>query len=162
MDLGCDAPKIRAFGLLLEAHAALVATIGRELQEASGLPLTWFEVLIRLARSPGQRLRMSFLAGQVALSASGLTRVVDQAETAGLLRREVCPSDRRGAYAVLTEAGARVLAESLPAHVASLERWMSAPLGAEGLEKLAGMLETLRDGLRAGEAPSGSRPAHHC
>src|SRR5215218_3087288 len=114
--------------MLLEAHAAVVAAVNRDLEEQSGMPVGWFEVLIRLARTPGQRLRMSELAGQVSLSTSGLTRLVDRVEAAGYIRREACPSDRRGAFAVLTPAGEDALLRSLPAHLDSLERHVAAPL----------------------------------
>ena len=63
----------------------------------ASLSVQWFEVLIRLARTPGQRLRMSDLAAQTTLSASGLTRAVDRLEAAGLVDREACPTDRRSA-----------------------------------------------------------------
>ena len=69
--------------------------------------MQWFEVLLRLARTPGGRLRMSDLAAQTTLTASGLTRVVDRLEDAGLVKREACPTDRRSTYAVLTAEGPR-------------------------------------------------------
>ncbi|MGH9182744.1 MAG: MarR family winged helix-turn-helix transcriptional regulator [Acidimicrobiales bacterium] len=140
-----DDQRITAFGMLLEAHAAVVAAVGDDLGARSGLTLHWLEVLIRLARTPGRRLRMHALAAQVALSTSGLTRLVDQVEAAGLVRRESCPSDRRGAFAVLTEAGGEALAAALPGHLASLERHLAAPLGPEPLDHLVTLLRTLRD-----------------
>ena len=60
---------------------------------------------MRLARSPGRRLRMTDLAGQTSLSTSGVTRVVDRMDRDGLVRREACASDRRSSYAVITDAG---------------------------------------------------------
>ncbi len=153
----CDDGRITAFGMLLEAHGALVAVVGRELEAATDLTIGWFEVLIRLARSPGQRLRMSELASQAALSTSGLTRLVDRMEEARLIRREACPSDRRGAFAVLTDTGSAALEAALPAHLDSLERHVVAPLGAERLSELAAMLETLRDRARGGPPPPPGR-----
>lgn len=141
----CLDPRITAFGMLLEAHAAVVAAVSRDLEEQSGMPVGWFEVLIRLSRSPGQRLRMSELASQVALSTSGLTRLVDRVEAAGYIRREACPSDRRGAFAALTDAGAEALAAALPAHLESVERHVAAPLGPGGLAQLEELLRRLRD-----------------
>ncbi len=151
MHLDVDDGRITAFGMLLEAHASLVAVVGRELEAATELSIGWFEILIRLARSPGQRLRMSELASQAALSTSGLTRLVDRMEEAKLISRAACPSDRRGAFAVLTDAGLAALEAALPAHLDSLERHMVAPLGAEGVERLTAMLEVLRD--HAGGCP---------
>src|SRR3954463_9665149 len=129
----CNDRRITAFGMLLEAHAAVVGAVNRDLEEQSGMPVSWFEVLIRLARTPGQRLRMTELAGQVSLSTSGLTRLVDRVEAAGFIAREACPSDRRGAFAVLTPAGQEALQRTLPAHLESLERHLAAPLGRAGM-----------------------------
>jgi MarR family 2-MHQ and catechol resistance regulon transcriptional repressor len=141
----CNDPRITSFGMLIEAHAAVVAAVSRDLEQQSGMPVAWFEVLIRLARTPGQRLRMSELAGQVSLSTSGLTRLADRVEAAGYLRREACPSDRRGAFAVLTPEGDEALQRALPAHLQSLERHVAGPLGPDGMGQLESLLRTLRD-----------------
>ncbi len=137
--------RITAFGMLLEAHAALMSRIGGDCKDDLKVPVNWFEVLLRLARSPGERLRMSELANQVALSASGLTRLIDRVEEAGMVKREACPNDRRGAYAVLTEAGRRVVSRALPTHIESIERHLVRPIGADGVETLVALLRTLRD-----------------
>src|SRR5918995_7269669 len=91
---GSDDPRITAFGLLLEAFSAVRGAVTTDLAPPSSLPEPEFEVLIRLSRSPDQRLRLTELAHQVRLSTSGLSRLVDRVEAAGLVRREACPSDR--------------------------------------------------------------------
>ena len=141
----CNDPRITTFGMLLEAHASVVAAVNRDLEQQSGMPVGWFELLIRLSRSPGQQLRMSELASQVALSTSGLTRLADRVEAAGYIRREACPSDRRGAFAVLTDAGLEALQRALPAHLDSLERHVAGPIGREGMVQLESLLRSLRD-----------------
>jgi MarR family 2-MHQ and catechol resistance regulon transcriptional repressor len=143
---GSDDPRITAFGLLLEAFSAVQGAVLADLARTSDLPGPEFEVLIRLSRSPDQRLRLTELANQVRLSTSGLSRLVDRVEAAGLVRREACPSDRRGAFAVLTEEGEAALAAALPTHLESLERNVVAPLGPDDLETLEGLLRRLRDG----------------
>lgn len=153
MEPELDDPRISAFGMLLEAHAALVATVGRDLEEVSKLPLSSFGILLRLARTPGRRLRMTDLAGQAALSTSGLTRLVDRLEEVGYLRREPCSSDRRASLAVLTDLGAELVAKALPSHLDCLERTMSEPLGPAGIAELTAMLATVRDRAR-GVPPS--------
>jgi DNA-binding MarR family transcriptional regulator len=139
-----DDPLITAFGMLLEAHAAVLADVSRDLEAIAGMPLPWFEVLLRLARSPEHQLRMAELAHQVGLSTSGLTRLVDRVEEAGYVERQSCPNDRRGAFAVLTATGQEVLRASLPEHLVSLERRVAAPLGADAT-RLTDLLRTLRD-----------------
>ena len=142
---GCLDARVTSFGLLLEAHAAVLAAVSRDLEADAGLPVSWFEVLIRLSRSPGQRLRMSELATQVGLSTSGLTRLVDRVDEAGLIRREACPSDRRGAFAVLTDDGRQALDKAMPAHLDSLGRHLLDPLGPDGMASFEGLMRTLRD-----------------
>ncbi len=154
----CNDERITAFGMLLEAHAAVTQVVNRELEATAGMPITWFEVLLRLSRSPGQRLRMSDLAGQVGLSHSGLTRLVDRVIDAGFVRREACPEDRRGAFAVLTDAGDEALGAALAGHLDSIDRHMANPLGANGMATLTDLLRTLRDAAWAGTRPAGACP----
>ena len=91
--------------LFLTAHARLLERIELRLAQADLPPLDWYDVLFTLKEAPDYRLRLSDLAEKVLLSRSNLTRLVDRLEKAGLLRRDACPSDRRGTFAVLTEAG---------------------------------------------------------
>lgn len=119
----------REFGAwagLLRAHAALTRELDADLEAAHGLPLTSFEVLMYLADSDGERMRMSDLADRVRLSRSGLTRLVDRLETQGLIKRATCPSDARGSFAVLTTAGGERLCAARATHIAGVrERFLS-------------------------------------
>ena len=94
--------------LFLTAHVKLLSRIEGKLKEADLPPLEWYDVLFTLKEAPDHRLRLSEVADKALLSRSNLTRLVDRLEAAKLLRRERCPSDRRGAYAVLTESGLAV------------------------------------------------------
>ena len=107
----------------MEAWEAVLRTVGsllkifeRELKEAEGLPLPWYDVLIQLSAAPHGRLRMQALADSVVLSRSGLTRLIDRMEKAGLVAREHSTEDRRGYHAVLTEEGGRVFLLAKPVH----------------------------------------------
>ncbi|MER3452180.1 MAG: hypothetical protein C4344_00280, partial [Acidimicrobiia bacterium] len=80
-----DDERITPFGMLLEAHGALSAALAHEPESECGIPASWYGVLVRLARSPGGRLRMSELAAGVSLTTSGTTRLVDRIEAAGLI-----------------------------------------------------------------------------
>ena len=143
----------------MESHAAVVNVVGHDLEEVSGLPLSSFGILLRLARTPGRRLRMTELAAQAALSTSGLTRLVDRLEEAGYLRRDPSSSDRRSSLAVLTDLGAEAVAKALPSHLESLERNLGAPLGPEAILQLTAMLATLRDCARRRLHPGPDRTA---
>jgi len=91
--------------LFLTANVHALRRIEERFSEA-GLPsMDWYDVLLTLKQATDQRVRLSELAEKVLLSRSNLTHLVDRLEKAELLRRERCPRDRRGTYAVLTEAG---------------------------------------------------------
>jgi DNA-binding MarR family transcriptional regulator len=142
-----DDPRLTAMGLFAEAFGGLHAKLAPTLA-AHGVSPIEFEVLLRLARSPSQRLRMTDMAAQAGLSTSGVTRVVDRLEHAGLVRRETCPSDRRGAFAVLTDSGSQRVAEVVPAHLADIDRWFTSALTAEQLAALLGALRAVRGRVR--------------
>ena len=101
-----DDERIRAFGLLHEAHRRLDRAFNGSLEQSCGISGPFFEVLLRIGRSPGGRLNMTELACQLGLTSGGTTRLVDRVVTAGLVERESCPSDRRVQWVVLSGAGA--------------------------------------------------------
>ncbi|WP_433372633.1 MarR family winged helix-turn-helix transcriptional regulator [Actinoplanes sp. CA-142083] len=140
MSTDLDDPRFTAVGLFAEAYTGLTARFATHFEEHR-LSAVEFEVLMRLARSPGRRLRMTDLAGQTSLSTSGVTRVVDRMDRDGLVRREACPSDRRSSYAVITDAGRERLDAVLPGHLALVQEWF---IGQLTPEQLAGTLESLR------------------
>ena len=147
-----DDPRITAFGMLLEANAAVMSTVGRDLDRQSGIPVAWFEVLLRLARSPEQRLRMSQLAAQVGLSTSGLTRLIDRIEEAGYVERRSCSTDRRGFEAAITKSGLALLRKAVPGHLDSVDRTIAQPLGRD-LATLTDLLRRVRDANGPGDCP---------
>ena len=150
-------PYLTTVGLFVESHAGLAAAMERRLEVETGMSVQWFEVLIRLARTPGHRLRMSDLAAQTTLSASGLTRAVDRLEAAGLVQRAACPSDRRGSFAVLTDAGERRVMAALPLHVQHLTELLEGIFSPPELKQFAALARRLRDGVNP-EAALASSP----
>ncbi|WP_093175302.1 MarR family winged helix-turn-helix transcriptional regulator [Sinosporangium album] len=142
-----DDPRLTAIGLLAEAFEGLMAKTAPAFAKA-GLSQIDFETLIRLARSPEQRLRMSDLAAQTNLSTSGVTRVVDRLEREGLVERRACLTDRRASYAHLTDAGCDRLKEVLPQHLADIDAWFTGLLPEPQLEALLDALRVIRDVVR--------------
>ena len=140
-------PRLTAIGLLLEAAGGLAAKLAAQTAQ-HGLAWAEFEVLLRLARTPGQAMRMTDLAAQTLLTTSGITRVVDRLERDGLVERRACPTDRRGSFAVITAAGLTRLDAALPEHLELAERWFTGRLSAADLETLLRHLRTIRDGVR--------------
>jgi DNA-binding MarR family transcriptional regulator len=140
-----DQTELRAWRGLLRAHAFLVKRLDAELEAAHGLPLTSYEVLLRLSKSEGCKMRMCDVAESVLLSRSGLTRLVDRLERDGLVERVSCPDDARGAFARLTDDGRAKLAAASTTHLEGIRRHFLAhfdesELGvlAEAWERVAG------------------------
>src|ERR1700745_1367011 len=79
--------------------------IERDLQQDAQLPFGYYEILVMLSNAPDRTLRMSDLAGATQSSPSRLSHAVARLEAEGWIRRQDCPTDRRGALAVLTDKG---------------------------------------------------------
>ena len=89
----------------VEFQGRMFQQIEQDLLENARLTHTEYEVLLRLAAAPQQKLRIQYLASVSLLSRSGTSRAVDRLAKAGLVRREAAEEDGRGAYAMLTETG---------------------------------------------------------
>ena len=113
---------LAAWRTFLAAHARAVGEIENALRDEGLPPLTWYDVLWPLYQAPDHRLRMKELADEVVLSRTGLVRLVDRIEKAGLLRREPVPGDGRGAYAVITEEGIAMLRRMWPVYARGIRR----------------------------------------
>lgn len=130
-------PAIAAWAALLQVHAALVPQLDAELRRATGLPLTWYDVLLELEAGP---LRMSDLGERVVLSRTRVSRLVAELESHGLLQRESNPDDGRSALVALTELGRKRFREAAPIYLDGIERRLGAGLAADELDALASAL----------------------
>jgi len=107
----------------LDAHAASIERTEQALAAAGLPPLSWYDALWSLYRAPGRKLRMGELSQQVVtISRSGLTRLVDRFEAAGLVRREASPEDRRGTVVAITREGSSLLRRMWPVYAAEIRR----------------------------------------
>jgi MarR family 2-MHQ and catechol resistance regulon transcriptional repressor len=142
---GSAIDRITIVGLVFETAAGLRRSL--TLDAGGGLATAgqWFEVLIRLERSPNGRLRMSDLAAQTGLTPSGLTRAVDRLVAEELVERSSCPTDRRGAFAVLTDSGRERVADALTRHRRQLDELFKDLYEPEEESLLAETLRRLRD-----------------
>lgn len=147
-----SAEHVRAWRLLIEAHARVVERVEAALAERELPPLAWYDVLWALREAPGRRLRQSQLAQAVVMSRSGLSRLVDRIEAAGLLRRESSPADRRGTDVVLTTDGSAMLRRMWAVYGEGVARGFAAEIGDP--EALSGALEPVVAALRAEPARS--------
>jgi DNA-binding MarR family transcriptional regulator len=143
-----DERRVSAWRALLAAHAALVDRLGEELQEERDLPLPWYEVLLFLNRAPDGRMRMGELAGNLLLTPSGVTRLVDRMEAEGLVDRQRCPSDRRGLHAVITPEGRSRLRSAAPVHLRGVQQHFGRLLSDQEADLVAGVLGRVFSELR--------------
>ncbi|MGC4807477.1 MarR family winged helix-turn-helix transcriptional regulator [Micromonospora sp. DT233] len=131
----------------LTASRALTETLDREMQRDAGMPQAYYEILARLSEAPQRRMRMSELADAVGSSRSRLSHAAARLEAAGWLRREECPTDRRGQFAALTDAGFATLAAAAPGHVEGVRRHLFDALSPAQVDQLRRICETLNDHL---------------
>jgi MarR family transcriptional regulator, 2-MHQ and catechol-resistance regulon repressor len=151
-----DDALVTTFGRLLEARSTLERRLGAELEARCELPLAWFEVLVRLARSEHEQLTMSSLAEQVSVTTSGITRLVDRMAAADLVERVPSPTDRRISYVRLTAAGRDGLDKALPVHAAGLREIFTSFSDADRCTFDA-LLDRLRPGSSGDRCPEGVR-----
>jgi len=109
-----------------------------------------------LYEAPDRRLRMHELAQRVVLSRSGLTRFVDRLETEGYLTRERSGTDRRGAYAVITERGIAALRQAWPVYARGISQYFAQWLTAEEAEVLGSALERIEQASSKKEVKRGA------
>ena len=134
---------LAAWRAFLKAHALLIDRIDHDLVAARQLPLSWYDVLIELYEAPERRLRMHEVAERVVLSRSGLTRLVDRLEAEGFLRRDRSETDRRGAYAVITEEGIAALRHAWPIYARGIAQYFAHWLTEEEAQLFAAALDRI-------------------
>jgi DNA-binding MarR family transcriptional regulator len=113
------------------ANARVLRAVEPDLEEHSGISLTFLDVLSRLYDEPEHRLRMQELAERALFTRSGITRLVDRIEKAGFVRREQVPGDRRGVFVILEPAGERILVSAMARHRADVERVFGSRLSTK-------------------------------
>ncbi|MBT8250452.1 MAG: MarR family transcriptional regulator [Acidimicrobiia bacterium] len=147
MPVDLNDQRFSSFGKLLEVQARLQKLLDRQLEDAVGLPLTWFEVLLRIARSDDQVLTMSALAGQVVLTSGGVTRLIDRMTEEGLVERVPCPGDRRVNWIKLTARGQKTLEDAAAVHLEHLDEEFAGRLNASEMAGLVRALDSLHASL---------------
>lgn len=130
----------------LQMYQLLMAQLERELTH--GLSHTDYQVLVNLSEAPGHQMRMSDLAAATLLSRSRLSHQIRRLTGRDLVRREECPTDRRGAFAVLTDHGWNVIQAVAPSHVLGVREHLFAHLTPDQVTALAAMSEPVVAHLR--------------
>ncbi|MGH9022108.1 MAG: MarR family winged helix-turn-helix transcriptional regulator, partial [Acidimicrobiia bacterium] len=145
--------ELDAWRSFVAASTRLFGRLDAELRQATGITLGDYEVLVLLSEAPEKRLRMGPLSDAALVSRSRLTYRVDQLESTGLVCRERCDTDRRGAWAILTPAGEDLLRRSFPTHRRGVVSYFADPVRTR-LRPFAAALEQVRASLGHRVAPS--------
>lgn len=143
LDGELTAPQATAWLGLLATHHAIYHQLDAMLRASHQLGLSSYEVLVRLARAPARRLRMSELAALTPLTLSGISRMVDRLERDGLVKREACANDGRVSCATLTSAGATLLQAAHQTYIAGVHRLFLDHFSEQELEVLGACWQRL-------------------
>jgi DNA-binding MarR family transcriptional regulator len=141
----------------IQAWQWLLAAVDVQLQRDSGMPLAYYEILVRLSEAPDRSLRMTQLAEASSSSKSRVSHAVARLEERGWVRRMDCPTDRRGQIAMLTDQGFAALASAAPGHVEQVRRVLFDALSAEQIKQLDGISAAI-----LAQAASSPRDADGC
>lgn len=140
-----DDEAVTLWGLVIEGYETTQERLLGEIADRFGLAPAQFDILLRLVRSPEQRLPMTRLAREAALTSGGFTKVADRMVEADLIRRERCDTDRRVVFAALTGHGRRVAEGARAACAEIVREAVIAPLGVADAEHLAEAMRILRE-----------------
>jgi len=141
--LWLDDAEARAWRGYMRMRTLLHAKIVRDLAREAGLSGPDYDVLSNVSEAEGRRSRLGDLAARMAWSKSRLSHHITRMEQRGLVTREDCTSDGRGAFVVLTDAGLRAIQAAAPGHVASVRRHFIDLLSREQLDALAEITRTV-------------------
>jgi DNA-binding MarR family transcriptional regulator len=136
-------PAVRAWARLLRAYASTTRLLSAELHDAHGLTINDYEALLVLSRTEDGRLKRVELARNLMLTPSGITRLLQGLEDAGLVERVSCATDLRIAYAQLTDAGRDKLEAASDGHIASIRALFEEHFADDEIDSIAEILGKL-------------------
>lgn len=132
---------------IISALTLLPVQFDRDLQAQQALSMSDYEILVRLSESPDRSMRMSELAEFTLSSRSKLTHQIDRMVSEGLVERRACEVDRRGSWAVMTDAGWQRLVAAAPDHVESVRAHLMDALSPQEFAALGEISRKILDGL---------------
>lgn len=135
--------RVGAWVNLLQVNQVVDRALEQRLKESEDLSLAEFEVLARLSAAPDRRLKMIDIANLLLASKSGVTRIVDRLERAGLVDREIPRENRRIVYARLTPAGVKTFCDARNVFNEAIEASFSQYLSDNEVAALRGVLRKL-------------------
>lgn len=138
-----DDREERAWRALQLMQMRLEGALARQLAEDSGLSYPDYLVLVALTDRPDGRMRLFELAGVLGWEKSRLSHHVGRMTARGLVAKERCDSDRRGAYVVVTTRGRRDIEAAAPGHVDAVRRLFVDRLTPAQLDAIADAAEAV-------------------
>ncbi|MFD4315283.1 MarR family winged helix-turn-helix transcriptional regulator [Streptomyces sp. NPDC058548] len=136
----------------LHATTLLEDHLDRQLQRDAGMPHIYYGLLVQLSQAPRRRLRMTELARSAKITRSRLSHAIARLEKNGWVRRENCPSDKRGQFARLTDEGMEVLRRNAPGHVAAVRQALFDRLSPDQVTQLGAIMRVMAEGLEPTDA----------
>jgi DNA-binding MarR family transcriptional regulator len=146
------AAEQHAWRSYLSASSLLEDAIDRRLQAEAGMPHLYYSILAKLSEAPERRLRMTDLAEAQKITRSRLTYAVTRLEKDGTVRREGCPTDKRGHMAVLTDEGMALLERVAPGHVETVRTAIFDHLTPEQVRQLDEICGTITRAIQGGDS----------
>jgi DNA-binding MarR family transcriptional regulator len=151
-----DDREARAWRAYVRMSERLDYALGQQLARDSGLSDPDYEILVVLSETPGGRLRYRDLAKEVCWERSRLSHQVARMARRGLVARDECADDARGAFVRLTPDGRRAIEEAAPGHVDAVRRHFIDVLDEDDLDRLADVCERVIARLDTLGAPGDS------
>jgi DNA-binding MarR family transcriptional regulator len=142
------ADEQRAWRGLVQMTSQLNARMNRQLQEEYGVSLADYEVLVVLTEAPEGRCRVFELSAALAWEQSRVSHQLARMQRRGLVARQDCPSDARGAFVVLTAAGRAAIERAAPAHVETVRHLVFDGITPGELAALAALTTRVLDRLQ--------------
>jgi DNA-binding MarR family transcriptional regulator len=125
----------------------LLSHLARELQRQTGLSEADYDVLVALSEAPGDRFRLGELGERLDWEKSRLSKQISRMTARGLVTREDCTTDSRGAFAVLTKAGRKAIEAAAPIHVELVRKWFIDALTPAQLDAITEISAAVIDRL---------------
>jgi DNA-binding MarR family transcriptional regulator len=140
-----DDDEQRTWRGFLRLQRQLIGQLNRQLQADSGLSLADYDVLVQLTDTPEGRLRPFALQTELQWEQSRLSHHLTRMQRRGLIDREECADDGRGAFVVLTDAGRSAITAAAPGHVDTVRRLFFDRLTPQQLATVQQMSEQVLD-----------------
>ncbi|MFF9900525.1 MarR family winged helix-turn-helix transcriptional regulator [Streptomyces longispororuber] len=136
----------------VHASTLLEDYLDRQLQRDAGMPHLYYALLVQLSAAPRRRMRMTELARSSKITRSRLSHAIARLERSGWVRREDCPTDKRGQFAILTDGGYEVLQHTAPGHVEAVRQAVFDRLTPAQQKSFGEIMRIVAEGLQPKEA----------